>query len=198
MINLKIFKHNLYYNQDADLKIISRASEVNITRSQFRPTNSDADYDMYTFPNILKLEISIGKDSFKFSWEKHLAVLKAFKDAIGWFTDTEKKDLFYKSSDGNLYFNNDYNALCTSAYSGKQTHQFLEIRPAIVQRDFTNYEGVVIMLNNTQSFATLTFTELYDVYSVLSQFNFSSELVLFFEMAKGLDGVKISEFKLGG
>lgn len=194
---MKIFKRTLYWSQD--VKIVSRASEIVISLNKFKPTGSDTEYELFEFPNILKLEIMVGKENFRFTWERHIHVINTFQTALSWFYDKSKKDLFYKSSeDGCLYFNNDYNSLKVTAYSGKKTHQFLEIVPVLIERENQRLEGVLLSVNDKSAFATLTVSELTEMISVLTNFNFSSELVLYFEMAKALDGIKLVDNSILG
>lgn len=178
-------------SQDKNIKILSRASEIVISLNRFKPTGKDTEYELYEFPNVLKLEISVGKENFRFTWERHMHIINVFQTALSWFYDESKKDLFYKSEDGYLYFNNDYNSLKVTAYSGKKTHQFLEIVPVLIERENKRLEGVLISVNDKAAFSTVTVSELTEMISILTNFNFSSELVLFFEMAKALEGIKL-------
>lgn len=188
---MKIFKRTLYYARYTDFKIVSRANEITIGLNRFTPTGSDTNYELFEFPNVLKLEIVVGQEKFRFGWERHLHVVNAFSKAFEWFFNDKLKDLFYKSEDGMLYFNNDYNNLKSVVYSGINTHQIIEIVPVIVEREEQRLEGVLIRVNEQASFATLSVNELMEVLSVLSNFDFSSEMTLMFEMAKALEGIKL-------
>lgn len=190
---MKIFKRTLYFNPYNDFRIISRASEITIRMNKFRPTGEDADYELFEFPNVLKLEIVINQEKFRFTWERQLHVVEAFRKSLSWFYDTKLKDLFYKSEDGTLYFNNDHNNVKTIVYSGTKNHQVMEIVPVVVEREGQRLEGVLVKINQEASFATLSISELMEVLSILTNFNFSSEMVLMFEMAKALEGIKLVE-----
>lgn len=167
-----------------DLRIKSKAANIIIDRREWVATKDNTKWVTLSTPSVVKLELSINRSKFTITWEHHVQLLNALGTAMEWFYDTNKKDLFVKSEDGQLFFNNDYNNLKVSAYSGKKTHNFLEIRPVVVERDnFKKYEGVIIMLNDTDDYVCITLEELVSLTHILSSFDYTQELMLFMRMA---------------
>lgn len=185
------YERLLFYR--SGLKIRSRVPEVAIQRREWVPPEGGKRC-MYTLNSPVKVEISIDKAKFTFMWERHIHVLNAFSRALEWFFDKNKGDLFCKSEDGTLFFNSDYNNLLEGVSSGPPLYDHLEIRPVIVERDnFKRYEGVIIMIKNSDDYACLTVDELLSVVGVLSSIDFASELMLFMQTAQMTQSFSITD-----
>lgn len=155
-------------------RIFSKMTEFDIMYSQFRAPDG-TNFELYNIPDRLKLEISISGKNFKIGWERHLIVLNAFSKAFEWFYEEKKKDLFYKDEAGDLFYNAEYNHLVETVYSGQKDHSFIEIRPVVVERGTSKCEGVIVALDDKESYAMLTITELMQVVAIISQFSFQEE-----------------------
>lgn len=155
-------------------KIYSKMTEMSMSYNQFR-AGDGTNFEIYTIPDRVKLEISISGKNFKIGWERHIHLLNGFSKALEWFYDEKKKDLFYKDDTGDLFYNAEYNKLVETIYSGQKDHSFIEIRPVVVERGTSKAEGIIVALDDRESYATLTVSELTQVVAILSQFSFQSE-----------------------
>lgn len=167
-----------------ELRVRSKAVNLQIDKRGWVAQSDNTQWTIMSMMGSVKLELSINKAKFTIGWEQHVHLLNALGNAMQWFYDDEKKDLFVMGDDGQLYFNNDYNALKALAYSGQRTHNFLEIRPVVVERDnFKRYEGVILMINNIDDYVCLTVEELVSLTHIISSFDYSRELCVFMQMA---------------
>lgn len=180
---MKIFKREIYRTHDGTFRLISKLTEFPITFSKFQSSDG-TNFEMYSIPDRLKLEFNVNGASFKFGWEKHMQVLKKLQYVIAWFYDSDKKDLFYKNENGELFYNAEYNNLVETMYSGQKDHSFIEIRPAVIDRGTNKYEGVTFAVNDKASFATLAVFELFDIVSIISHFSFQMETDLLLRIAQ--------------
>lgn len=171
-----------------DFIVRSKAANIGFTDRTWSNPSDNSEWKCTTIPSTVKLELAINRAKFTIGWDHHVQLINALGTALEWFFDEKKKDLFVKSDTGQLYFNNDYNDLKTSAYSGKYTHSFLEIRPVVVERDdLKRYEGVIIVINETDNYACLTVDELLSLSHIIANFDFSRELILYMLMARWTD-----------
>lgn len=171
---MKLFRRELFRSEDSAFRIFSKMSEFDITYTRFRSSDG-VEFEMYNIPDRVKLAISIAGKSFNIGWQRHMHALNGFSKAFEWFYEKKKKDLFYKDEAGDLFYNSEYNNLVETIYSGQKDHSFIEIRPVVVERGMSKYEGVIIALDDKESYAMLTVSELMQVVAIMSQFSFQAE-----------------------
>lgn len=183
------------------VKLKAKYSLPEIRQMDFTPQGGVEAWHIYSLSGNVKLELVVGKQKFTFGWKKHLHVLMSLKKALAWFYDESKKDMFVEDN-GTLYFNNDYNGLVVAINSGN--NQFIEIRPAVIERGDKRYEGIVMAVNESSEYAMLTISEFLEIVSVIQNFDFTAMLNVFLNMAKTTNNLKLvkdterNDFRTGG
>ena len=199
----EMIKRNLYRLNN--LEIQSRLFNPNV-----ESFDMDADFRILTLTANVRIVISIKSEKFTIEWKDHLRVLTFFETVLDWFYNEKMKDIFYRSENGDLCFNADYNKLSSMVYSNLK-HEFLQAKPTLVQRDKT-YEGIILCVNKVEASICLTVRELLEVTSILQYVNFSTEANLLLSVMKSIHNgnfssqdnqianktVKCDPFNLGG
>ena len=100
-------------------------------------------------------------------------ILRKIGEALNWFDNID--DLF-ATKDGRLYFNTKYNGLCIR-YIEQDPSQGIKIVPVAIECGNNVYEeGVILSLNAKENYIELTRDELQELFDVILNFNFSSEI----------------------
>lgn len=155
------------------------------------------DLTIYNVLSQVRLQLSVGKDKFTIEWKDHLRVLTFFETISTWFYDTSMNDLFFHDEKGNYCFNGKYNSLKANAFSG-YGNAFMESRPALIEKDNKQYEGVILSINNYESSIGLLVKDVLELSSILHTFNFSSELALYMQLAQNLNVPILVDSRSGG
>jgi hypothetical protein len=88
---------------------------------------------------------------FKITPQNHYKTLKFFNKIIGWFQDTNMKDLFLTDNDNKLVFNYDYKDLNASVVSSFSDNHMMRAMPDIIEYDGQQYEGIKLYIDKLES-----------------------------------------------
>jgi hypothetical protein len=128
---------------------------------------------------FLRLRHYHSGECFRITNSTHYHVVAGLKLAIEWFYDNTKKDLFYLNEKDQLVFNNDYNELVVLLNSEQRYNQHIEIRPCVNNNNSERgREGVVIFFNSSGAASTIDREELEQLYTVLNNFSYQTEIEL--------------------
>lgn len=122
-------------------------------------------------------EGSAFKRSIEIRVKNHRRILRCISEALNWFDSIA--DLFVTQNNV-LYFNTNYNHLSAKyKSSGMETPQGMKIVPVAIECGNNVYEeGVILSINNIENYIELTRDELQELFDVLIEFNFSTEVQL--------------------
>lgn len=115
---------------------------------------------------------------FKITPQNHYKTLKFFNKIIGWFQDTNMKDLFLTDNDNKLVFNYDYKDLNASVVSSFSDNHMMRAMPDIIEYDGQQYEGIKLYIDKLESMVLLTYDEVETIFGIIKEFDFQSELLL--------------------
>ncbi len=126
--------------------------------------------------------------TFKITQRDLPLVVRFLKEVVFWFDDPSKQNLFVIDNNNELVFNYDYSELKSvmklEAYGSTQT---LKAIPDIISRnDKDRTEGIRLMVNKTENVLSLTYGELYTLYSVLDKFDFTTESTMAYLLVSSL------------
>ena len=115
------------------------------------------------------------KRSIEIRVKNQRSILRKLSEALNWFDSIE--DLFV-IKDGVLYFNTNYNDLKVKYVSLENSgEQGFKIVPVALERGNNVYEeGVILSINARDNYIELTRDELQELFDVILNFNFSSEI----------------------
>ncbi len=154
-----------------EIKLYSACCRFNDPQSDIARGFVHPDYSIK-----LSLMHTVTKDKFKINPSNHFNVTRALEEAVLWYYDKEKKDMFYLE-DGILQFNYDYGRLYVNSSSPDGEH--IEIRPVV---DYSvsdrGREGAVIYINNTDTQTIISRPDLEAFYTILKTFSFQTEAML--------------------
>lgn len=113
------------------------------------------------------------KRSIEIRIKNQRRILRNLSEALNWFDHID--DLFV-TKDNILYFNTNYNGLSIK-YREQDPLQGFKIVPVALEKANQVYEeGVILSLNSIDNFIELTRDELQELFDVIMNFNFASEI----------------------
>ena len=118
---------------------------------------------------------STHKRSIEIRLKNHRTILRKISEALNWF---DRIDDLYVTKDGILYFNTNYNDLKVKYISLENSgEQGFKIVPVTIEKGNNVYEeGVILSINSRDNYIELTRDELQELFDVLMNFNFASEI----------------------
>ena len=134
------------------------------------------------------------RQTFTITPSTHYQVVSGLKKAIQWFYDEDKPDLFVLNEKDQLVFNNDYNELSVLMHSPQIYNEHMEIRPC-VNNSFTDrgHEGVIIFINASDAAVVINREELEEIYTVLNNFSYQTEIDLLIKIEALATQVRIHQ-----
>ena len=107
-------------------------------------------------------------------------ILRCLSEALNWFDNIV--DLFV-TQDNVLYFNTNYNNLASKYKSDPDENpQAIKIVPVALECGNGVYEeGVILSINSVDNYIQLTRDELQELFDVIYNFNFSTEILLTYQ-----------------
>ena len=113
------------------------------------------------------------KRSIEIRIKNQRKILRKISEALNWFDQID--DLFV-TKDNTLYFNTNYNGLNVK-YIEQDPSQGFKIVPVAIEKGNQVYEeGVILSINTKDNFIELTRDELQELFDVIMNFNFASEI----------------------
>lgn len=107
------------------------------------------------------------KNSIRITNKNLHLVVKHIKQALNWFTSDKYKDLYFYE-DGKLKINKEFSLVKETKLS---FDQLMIIKPAIVNVDELDYEGVYITINNEKCGDYVTLDDFQALYYILKHTN---------------------------
>lgn len=120
------------------------------------------------------------KASLDIRLKNHMKVLRCISEALSWFD--QYSDL-YITQNNELYFNTNYNELAAKYRSEPmESPQALKLVPLVVEdNNGQPAEGVMLYINEVNNYIQLTRAELQELFDILYNFNFSTEVQLSYQ-----------------
>lgn len=120
------------------------------------------------------------KRSIEIRIKNQRKILRCLSEALNWFDNIV--DLFV-TQDNVLYFNTNYNNLSSKYKSDPDENpQAIKIVPVALECGNGVYEeGVILSVNSIDNYIQLTRDELQELFDVLYNFNFSTEILLTYQ-----------------
>lgn len=120
------------------------------------------------------------KNSLDIRLKNRMKILRCISEALTWF---EQYPDLYVTQNNDLYFNTNYSELAAKYRSEpSETPQAMKIIPLVVEgSDGNKAEGVLLYINGTDNFVQMTKDELQELFDVLLNFNFTTEVQLSYQ-----------------
>ena len=120
------------------------------------------------------------KRSIEIRVKNQRKILRCLSEALNWFDNIV--DLFV-TQDNVLYFNTNYNNLSSKYKSDPDENpQAIKIVPVALECGNGIYEeGVILSVNSIDNYIQLTRDELQELFDVIYNFNFSTEILLTYQ-----------------
>lgn len=123
--------------------------------------------------------------SFKITIANFKDVLRTIERAIKWFGGETYRDMYIETEDGILLLNADYKQLYSTTDRSYFEDQLLKITPCVLEVANNKYTpGVYLFINLLENRIDLSINELVRLYDILSDFNFTNEMILCLELLK--------------
>ena len=154
---------------------------MKMTAITISPTITDTKGKNANLVNIAinsHINICYNGETFKISMKNQWKVVRFFNSVLQWFFNESAKDMYVIDERGKLVFNSDYKELVQSVYSGKATHQFLQARPIVVQTIDSMAEGIILNINNKETYVSLTVDEIGEIVDTINKFDPRMEVLL--------------------
>lgn len=118
--------------------------------------------------------------------ESNLYDVISFLDTVlFWFMDPQMPDLFFEGPGGRLVFNTKYDTLNAKTFRSYFDSQQMKAVPALIEvaQDKVE-EGIYLFINQQSNMVQLTKRTVTNLFNILRNFNFTSEVTLTLELMK--------------
>lgn len=187
-------KRSLYRTRGMVMESFMYEPRVEVGYNDINKVNKTFSVEYNTIIMIRATEDSKGSfnyaknNYFKITMKNYYRVIKFFNKILKWFFDPDKNDLYYEL-DGHLCFNNDYNDLNEKIKDGTIDIQRMSAIPTVIVYQNSEYEGILLYINDTSNVIQLTINQLQEVFGILQYFNFQQEAILLSTaLIQGLSG----------
>lgn len=119
--------------------------------------------------------------TFSIPPELYRKFMNTLEMVIHWFYDPGKKDLFCLDDKNIPHFNSVYQNL-KYVVKNKRNGNRIDFAPAEVEVEGTIVEGVILTINYLDNISYVSLSELEDIYSILSNFSYQSEILVLSQM----------------
>lgn len=123
--------------------------------------------------------------SFKITTANFKDVLRTIERVLKWFVGDRFQDMYVETDDGILLLNADYKQLYETTDRTYFEDQMLKFTPCVLEVANNKYTpGVYLFVNLLENRVDLSLNELIRLYDILSDFNFTNEMILCLEVLK--------------
>lgn len=125
--------------------------------------------------NMFEDKISYSENAYKMNPRNHNKIIKFFDTIVGWFYDTDLKDLFLINENDELIFNSDYRHINITLAKGKFETGMMKALPSVITIDDVKHEGIYLYINKINNIIMLTKEDVEEISNMIKNFNFINE-----------------------